>query len=217
MIILDNVTKSFGVPPTHVIKGISNTIDDGEFVSLTGKSGSGKTTLLYIMSSLDDPTTGSVHIDQRNIHTMNKHNVHQFRNQDVGFVFQSHYLLPELSALENILLPTRKNNTLLEKKPYAIELLKRFELGDHIHKLPGQLSGGQQQRVAVIRAIVTKPRYLFADEPTGNLDSMNAKMVMDIFSDLNQSEKMTIVFVTHDSDFAKIAQRQLHLKDGQLI
>jgi ABC-type lipoprotein export system ATPase subunit len=216
MISINQITKAFGSPKTEVLKGISCDIEQGEFVSLTGKSGSGKTTMLYVISSLDEPTSGVVKIDDRDIHRMDEKSVHEFRNKEVGFVFQFHYLLPELTALENILMPARKAGTMDQQIDYAKELLLRFDLKDHMHKLPGQLSGGQQQRVSVARAIVSKPRFLFADEPTGNLDSVNAKMVMDIFCDLNKSQGMTIVCVTHDPDFAKIAQRELILKDGVL-
>lgn len=213
-IILENVKKSFGKPPIDVIKGISLGIQEGEFVSLTGKSGSGKSTLLYLISSLDDPSQGIISIDGRKISSLSQTDLHSFRNLHMGFVFQFHYLLPEFTALENVLMPALKAGKLNEKKEDAIRLLKRFDLGDKLDHIPSKLSGGQMQRVSIARALVMKPRYLFADEPTGALDSANAKIVMDIFKDINKTEGTTVIMVTHDVDFAKSAKRQIKLVDG---
>ncbi|GBF40220.1 ABC transporter ATP-binding protein [Leptospira johnsonii] len=215
-IILENVKKSFGKPPTEVIKGISLGIQEGEFVSLTGKSGSGKSTLLYLISSLDDPSQGIISIDGRNISSLSQTDLHSFRNLHMGFVFQFHYLLPEFTALENVLMPALKAGKLKEKREYAIGLLKRFDLGDKLDHIPSKLSGGQMQRVSIARALVMKPRYLFADEPTGALDSANAKIVMDIFKDINKTEGTTVIMVTHDADFAKSAKKQIKLVDGMI-
>ncbi|PJZ64872.1 ATP-binding protein [Leptospira wolffii] len=213
---LENVRKSFGKPPTDIIKDVSLEIKAGEFVSLTGKSGSGKSTLLYLISSLDDPTQGKVHIDGKDLASLPPKELHMFRNRHMGFVFQFHYLLPEFTSLENVLMPALKAGVREEKKKDAIELLKRFGLGDKLDHIPSQLSGGQMQRVSIARALVMRPRYLFADEPTGALDSANAKIVMDIFKNINKQDGTTVIMVTHDPDFAKSAKRQIHLIDGKI-
>jgi ABC-type lipoprotein export system ATPase subunit len=213
---VNKVTKNFGNPPTKVLQNINFDIQKGEFVSLTGKSGSGKSTLLYILSSLDVPTSGNVLIDGKDLHAMDEISIHQFRNLQMGFVFQFHYLLPELTALENALMPARKTfqEKSLEKK--ALDLFKEFDLSGKEHKKPSQLSGGEQQRVSIARALIMEPDYLFADEPTGNLDSINGKIVMDLFVKINKSHKTTIIYVTHDEDFADLAKRKIVLKDGQI-
>jgi ABC-type lipoprotein export system ATPase subunit len=213
---VNKVTKNFGNPPTKVLQNINFDIQKGEFVSLTGKSGSGKSTLLYILSSLDVPTSGNVLIDGKDLHAMDEISIHQFRNLQMGFVFQFHYLLPELTALENALMPARKTfqEKSLEKK--ALDLFKEFGLSGKEHKKPSQLSGGEQQRVSIARALIMEPDYLFADEPTGNLDSINGKIVMDLFVKINKSHKTTIIYVTHDEDFADLAKRKIVLKDGQI-
>jgi len=217
MIECENIIKSFGSPPQEVLHGLSFRIDDGEFVSISGRSGSGKSTLLYLISSLDIPTSGLVKIDQRNLNTMSPEVMHHFRNVEVGFIFQFHYLLPELSALENVLLPARNLNLLKEKENLARELLDKLGILKLASKFPGQLSGGEQQRVAIARALIMKPRYIFADEPTGNLDSINGKIVMDILREVNQTDGTTICLVTHDSGFAAMAQREIYLVDGKIV
>lgn len=213
---LKSIQKSFGTPPTHVLQDISFDIEAGEFVSLIGRSGSGKSTLLYIMSSLDTPTSGKVMIDTINIHQMKSAELHHFRNQKMGFVFQFHYLLPELTALENVLMPARKTKQHHSRQAYAIHLLEEFGLGKKTNRLPRELSGGEQQRVAIARSLVMEPRYLFTDEPTGNLDSINGEKVMEIFKKMNQEKKTTIILVTHDPDFAEMATRKIYLADGRL-
>lgn len=216
MISVEAVTKSFGNPPSEVIRGVSFAVKDGEFASLTGKSGSGKSTLLYIVSTLDAPTTGSVIIDGLNVSEMAPRELHEFRNRNMGFVFQFHYLLPEFTALENVLMPARKAGVMAEKRAYAEHLLEKFDLKGKMGSRPGQLSGGQAQRVAIARALLMRPKYIFADEPTGSLDSTNAGIVMDIFKRINKEEKCTIIYVTHDPDFAKLAKRRISLVDGAL-
>jgi putative ABC transport system ATP-binding protein/lipoprotein-releasing system ATP-binding protein len=215
-IILKDVNKSFSEPPTTVLTDISCTIELGEFVSLIGRSGSGKSTLLYIMSTLDKATSGSVTINGEEIGSLSQKKLHQFRNEHMGFVFQFHYLLPELSAVENVLMPTRKKSLHHQKKDYAYHLLAEFGLSKKADRLPKQLSGGEQQRVAIARALIMEPTYLFTDEPTGNLDSANGEIVMNIFKKLNAEKKTTIIMVTHDPDFANIASRQIHLVDGRI-
>lgn len=213
---LINIRKSFGEPATHVLKGITLDINEGEFVSIVGKSGSGKSTLLYIMSTLDEPTSGQVLIDKIDAQQLSSQQLHQFRNLKMGFVFQFHHLLPELNTLENVLMPALKAKKQEERRPFAIELLTEFGLLDKLNRLPSQLSGGEQQRVAIARALVMEPKYLFADEPTGNLDSANGMAVMNLFKKISQERKMSVIFVTHDSDFAAMAPRQIQMVDGML-
>ena len=216
-LVASHIVKSFGVPPTQVLKDISLTIEEGDFVSITGRSGSGKSTLLYVMSTLDQATSGEIIIDGEKVTAMSSERLHQFRNQNMGFVFQFHYLLPELTALENVLIPARKTQQHEKKSDLAFSLLERFGLKSKENRLPGQLSGGEQQRVAIARALIMQPKYLFADEPTGNLDSSNGDQVIRILKELNETEKMTIVMVTHDPDYAAMAKRQVYLVDGQMV
>lgn len=213
---LEKVVKAFGNPPVEIIKGISFELKDGEFVSLTGKSGSGKSTLLYMMSTLDNPTSGKVFLQDQDITAMGSRELHRFRNRHMGFIFQYHYLLPEFTALENVLIPAIKAGNVAEKRPYAIELLESFDLKDRMHNVPGKLSGGESQRVAIARALIMNPQYIFADEPTGSLDSANAQNVMSIFQKINREHGCTIVYVTHDTEFAALAQKQIFLVDGQV-
>lgn len=216
MISVCDVTKSFNTPPTKVLKGLSFEIKDGDFISITGRSGSGKSTLLYVISTLDNPTTGQVSFDGKNLEDYQELELHEFRNSSIGFVFQFHYLIPELNTLENILLPARKNKKQDEKRAMALTLLKEFGLSGRENHMPSQLSGGEQQRAAIARALVMNPKYLFADEPTGNLDSTNGDIVMNIFDRVNKEFGTTIVFVTHDETYAKLARRRIILVDGSM-
>lgn len=211
-----NIIKEFGEPPQRIIHGIDLMINDGEFVSISGRSGSGKSTLLYLISTLDNPTSGSVEIDGKDVTQMNIREIHEFRNKHVGFIFQFHYLLEELTAVENVLLPARNLNLHNEKQERALELLDRFGILNKANKLPGQMSGGEQQRVAIARAIIMKPKYLFADEPTGNLDSKNGETVMNILKELNEKSNMTLALVTHENEYAKMARREIYLVDGKI-
>lgn len=213
---VSHVSKSFGSPPANVLSDVSFKIDDADFFVITGKSGSGKSTLLYLLSSLDHPTSGEIILDGTNITKLSDKEVHEFRNRNMGFVFQFHYLLPELDALENVLMPALKRNLVADSRDYAVELLQTFELGHRLHHRPAQLSGGEQQRVAIARALVMKPKYVFADEPTGNLDSSSGDNVMAILKKMNQEKKTTIVYVTHDPDYAKMASKHIHLVDGRI-
>jgi ABC-type lipoprotein export system ATPase subunit len=213
---IQNVKKWFGPQKVEILKGISDTIKNGERVCITGRSGSGKSTLLYIISTLDRASEGRVIIDGRDTATLSMSELHHFRNQKMGFVFQFHYLLPELTALENVLMPTLKVEGVQRKEAhlFAEELLKGFELGHRFHHTPSELSGGEQQRVAIARALVMRPQYLFADEPTGNLDSTNARAVMKYFEMINQKYGTTIIYVTHDREFSQLSHRQVNLVDG---
>ncbi|MCB0384125.1 MAG: ABC transporter ATP-binding protein [Bdellovibrionales bacterium] len=211
------IAKEFGNPPNRVLHDINVTIDDGEFVSISGKSGSGKSTLLYILSTLDSPTHGQVNIDGKDIATLDESSLHSFRNTSVGFVFQFHYLLPELTAIENVLLGPRNLGRHEELRERAREILNSFDVLDQAHKLPSQMSGGQQQRVAIARSLIMNPRYLFADEPTGNLDSINGRLVMEILKEQNSTQGTTIILVTHEPDYAAVANREIFLADGRIV
>ncbi len=216
-IVARKVGKVVGEPPTRILSDISLQIADGDYVCLTGRSGSGKSTLLYLLSTLDNATEGRVEILGQDIGRMNKQELNRFRNEKMGFVFQFHYLIAELNALENVLLPARKYGKEAAKRRRAKTLLEQFGLGDKLHRLPRQLSGGEQQRVAIARALIMEPRYLFADEPTGSLDSANGEAVMAIIKEANEKSKTTVVLVSHDPDFAALARRQIHLVDGKIV
>lgn len=216
MIELRNLKKSFGDPPTEVLKGVSAEIREGEMVSIVGRSGSGKSSLLYLISTLDRPTSGEVVIDGVSVSQLSSRDIHQFRNQKMGYVFQFHHLLPELTCLENVLMPARKVGKEKDFEKRALDLLKQFGLGQKADRRANKISGGEQQRVAIARALVMEPKYLFADEPTGNLDSANGEAVLDFFRMIHRERGTTIVYVTHDPLFAKLAQRELVLVDGQL-
>jgi len=216
-IIAKQVEKSFGVPPHRVLKDISIEIPDGQFVSISGRSGSGKTTLLYLLSTLDRPSSGTIIMDGSNPYQISAELLHQLRNNQIGFIFQFHYLLPELTALENILLPARKQNLHLAKTDEAKRLMNLVGLSSKYASYPSQLSGGEQQRVAIARALVMNPKYIFADEPTGNLDTYNGMLVMDLLKKIHHEQKTTIVLVTHEPDYAAMASRKIELVDGQIV
>jgi len=208
--------KSFGEPPVHVLKGIDLTINDGDLVSIVGRSGSGKSTLLYVISTLDRATSGEVYYDNQDITKLNSDQIHQLRNSQIGFVFQFHYLLPELTVLENVLLPAYKMKLQKEKRDYALSLINEVGLNGKEDRMPGHISGGEQQRVAIARSLLMDPKFLFADEPTGNLDTANGDNIMALFHRINESKKTTIVYVTHDLDYANQAKRKIELIDGLL-
>ena len=211
-----SLVKSFGDPPLEVLRSISFTVEAGEFIAVTGRSGSGKSTLLYVVSGLDGLTSGEVLVSGENIHTINSKDLHLFRNLRMGFVFQFHYLLPELTSLENILMPARKHKKEAEKKNRALELLERFDIKKCVNKIPAKMSGGEQQRVSIARALIMEPDILFADEPTGNLDTVNGEKVMAILDEINRDHKTTIMLVTHEEDYAQRAKRRIHLIDGRI-
>ncbi|MBI4424588.1 MAG: ABC transporter ATP-binding protein [Elusimicrobia bacterium] len=211
------VDKELGEPPALVLRGVSLEIADGEFVAVTGRSGSGKSTLLYLLSSLDPPTRGAIEVDGVELGRLAGDALCRFRNEKAGFVFQFHFLLSELSALENVLMPARKSGREREREPHARRLLARFGLGGKADRLPRQLSGGEQQRLAIARALVMQPKYLFADEPTGSLDSVNSDLVIALLRESNRTLGTTVVMVTHDPDYASQADRQIRLADGRLV
>ncbi|MCG6976729.1 MAG: ABC transporter ATP-binding protein [Acidiferrobacterales bacterium] len=213
---IQNLVKEFGDPPTRIIHGLNFVIGDSEFVSISGRSGSGKSTLLYIISTLDQPTEGSIIIDGVNPADMSVEELHHFRNTNIGFVFQFHYLLPELTALENVLMPARNIGQHIAKRDEALAMLREFGIENKQDHLPSQMSGGEQQRVAIARALIMQPKYIFADEPTGNLDSVNGKIVMDLLKRVNQELGATLVVVTHEPDYARMAGREIYLADGRI-
>ncbi len=212
-----NLIKSFGDPPVSILKGVSYSVEPGEFVAITGRSGSGKSTLLYATSGLDTLTSGEVLISGKDINKLNNHDLHEYRNRKMGFVFQFHYLLPELSSIENILMPARKFGLEKQKAERANFLMEQFNVTKCRNKFPSQMSGGEQQRISLARSLIMEPQILFADEPTGNLDSVNGDIVMDIFESINDQHNMTIMLVTHESDYAARASRQIHIADGNIL
>jgi lipoprotein-releasing system ATP-binding protein len=216
-IIASHVGKVIGNPPARILTDVSLNIQDGEFVALTGKSGSGKSTLLYILSSLDNATEGHIEMSGHNVTQMKTEDLNRFRNEKMGFVFQFHYLLAELTAIENVLMPAKRSKRENQCRGRAERILEEFGLGKKLHRLPRQLSGGEQQRVAIARALVMEPQYLFADEPTGSLDSTSGEKVMSIMKEANKKMGTTIIMVTHDPDFAQLANRQIHLSDGKVV
>lgn len=212
----EGITKAFG--PLQVLKGVNIQVQKGEIVSIVGPSGSGKSTLLHILGTLDSPDSGSIVIDNKPLQFMSARLLAAFRNQNIGFVFQFHHLLPEFTALENVCIPAwiaKKNKK--ETTERAIQLLDLLGLSARKENKPGQLSGGEQQRVAVARALINNPKIVFADEPTGNLDSANAKDLHQLFFDLREQFSQTFLIVTHNEELAAKSDRTLHMKDGKMV
>jgi lipoprotein-releasing system ATP-binding protein len=215
-----NLTKYFYEPETfQVLKDISFDVQKGEFLSLVGKSGSGKSTMLYVLSSMDTDYEGSLEINNVLLTGKTQNELAAFRNANIGFVFQFHYLLPEFSSLDNVMLPAlklgRKSKEEIEHD--ALENLSLLGLKEQALKSANKLSGGQQQRVAIARALINNPSIIMGDEPTGNLDSKNTKIVFDIFKQLAREKGQTIITVTHDDDFAANSDRIIELQDGELL
>lgn len=214
-----DITRSFGKEPliTHVLKGISLDVYRGEFVAIMGKSGAGKSTLLYQLSALDVPTSGTITIDGVNVHTQTESQMVAFRLYTLGYIFQDYALVPELTALENVILPLLMRGVDWESaEDIAGETLTRVGLTALNDKLPTELSGGEQQRVAIARAIAGKPKILFADEPTANLDSVSGRVIIDLLTTLNK-EGQTIVMVTHETEYAQTCNRIVHVEDGRIV
>lgn len=219
MIEVKNLVKTFkdGERETRVLKGIDLAVADGEFVAIMGRSGAGKSTLLYQMSLLDEPTAGDVLVEGRSTREMTGDEEIRLRLEEFGYVFQDYALLPDLTALENAVLPLlMKGLANGEAKSVATAALARVGLGARLGNLPGQLSGGEQQRAAIARAIAHKPKILFADEPTANLDRESSDVIMDLFKKLH-SAGQTIIMVTHEDEYARFADRVVKLDDGRII
>jgi lipoprotein-releasing system ATP-binding protein len=217
---VNNIVKYFYEPEKfQVLKDISFSARKGEFLALVGKSGSGKSTLLYVLSTMDTDYAGNVVINEETMTGKTQNELSAFRNKHIGFVFQFHYLLPEFTVLENVMLPALKLKRLprpeIEQKAYSH--LETLDLKDQALKLASKLSGGQQQRAAIARALINDPSIIMGDEPTGNLDSKNSQTVFDIFRDIASQGQQTIIAVTHDEDFAANCDRVLELSDGRLV
>ena len=216
MIQATNIVKSYG--PLEVLRGLDLRVEPGEVVAIVGASGAGKSTLLQILGTLDVPNQGELHIDGKTVHGMSRSALSRFRNENLGFVFQSHRLLPEFNAVENVMMPAWISGQSTDQSaPRAEALLQEFGLGHRLAHNPSELSGGEQQRVAVARALMNRPKVLLADEPSGNLDSENAEALHDLFFQLRDRSGQTIVLVTHNESLAARADRRLRMADGQFI
>jgi len=216
MIKAENITKSFG--DLQVLKGINIEIKKGEIVSIVGASGAGKTPFLQILGTLDKPDSGRIIFNNIDVHGLNEKPLSRFRNQNIGFVFQFHHLLPEFTALENVCIPAfvaRAPKNKAESR--ANEILTFLKLENRLDHKPNELSGGEQQRVAVARALVNDPEVILADEPSGNLDTQNKKELHELFFTLREKYNQTFVIVTHDINLAKMADRMLTIKDGVIV
>jgi lipoprotein-releasing system ATP-binding protein len=207
-----------GEIPVTLVRDVDLEIRAGEFVAITGPSGSGKSSLLYLLGLLDRPTSGSVLVDGEDTAALDGDALAGLRLAKLGFVFQFHFLLPEFTARDNVLIPMRRLARLPEAdmRAHADALLARLDLANHGHKRPDQLSGGQRQRVAIARALANDPEVVLADEPTGNLDTTNAQLVFDIFAEIAAVDRRSVVAVTHDLDLARRATRRIHLVDGRI-
>lgn len=220
MLKVTSLRKVFKSGDTEVVAvdDASMSIEQGEFISIVGRSGSGKTTLMSLLGSLEKPTAGTIEVDGENVTKLRDHALNKYRNQKIGFVFQSYNLVPNLSALENVMLPMEPTHLSRAKRKLRAQLLlDQVGLeGTKQNRKPGRLSGGEQQRVAIARALANQPKVILADEPTGNLDSQTGTMIVDLLRDLARSEDTTIVVVTHDSSLAKQTDRIFRLQDGIL-
>ena len=216
MIQLQGITKSFGA--LQVLRGIDLEIKKGEVVSIVGPSGAGKTTLLQIMGTLDRPDAGLVTIDGIRVDTLKERQLSAFRNRRIGFVFQFHQLLPEFTAIENVMIPAFiAGNSRQEAKRAALDMLSFMGLADRAEHKPNELSGGEKQRVAVARALINRPAVVLADEPSGSLDTRNKEELHQLFFDLRERLGQTFVIVTHDEGLSTITDRTIHLKDGAIL
>ncbi len=214
-----NIHRKFGSGnlEAHILKGIDVTITEGEFVAIMGKSGAGKSTLMYQLSALDEPTEGSIVIDGVDVAPMPEKDRTQFRLNTLGYVFQDYALVPDLSARENVMMPLLMKGVNWEQaKQIADTSLDEVGLVGKYLNLPGQLSGGEQQRVAVARALSGKPKIIFADEPTANLDSVSGEQIIALLTDLHQNQKQTIVMVTHEAEYAQSCDRIIYMEDGKI-
>ena len=216
MLIGKNIHKRYGT--VEVLRGVDIDIKRGEVVSIVGSSGAGKSTLLHILGTLDKADKGAVRLNEAEVNSLQGKRLADFRNRNIGFVFQFHHLLPEFTALENVCIPGwlagRKRKEVEDK---AKELLTLLGLGERLENKPNQMSGGEQQRVAVARALINDPSIVFADEPTGNLDSANAKELHQLFFDLRSKYNQTFLIVTHNEELAQLSDRVLHMKDGKIV
>ena len=219
-IITSNLTKQLDTPagPLEILDGISIEIGKGENLVVVGPSGSGKSTFLHVIGTLDEPTSGSVLLLGENPFTLAEAKLAEFRNQNIGFVFQEHHLLPQLTACENVVIPAvAKGKAHYADTNRATKLLNRVGLGERLNHRPGHLSGGERQRVAVARALMNEPSILLADEPTGSLDQANAKSIGQLLLELQKQDEMTLVCVTHNDELASLFDRQVRLEKGKFV
>ena len=215
----DNLVRHFtvGTQTVEALRGVSLDIEKGEFVAIMGPSGSGKSTLMNIIGCLDSPTSGTYYLNNKNVSTLNDDALALIRNHEIGFVFQNFHLLPRNTALDNVMLPLKYAGIdKSEQEEIAMEVIKSVDLESRAHHQPSELSGGQQQRVAIARALVNKPSILFADEPTGNLDSKTGDDVMNLFKNLHK-QGQTIIVITHEIEVANQAERIISIKDGKIF
>lgn len=215
-----NINKYFKDPVLfQVLKEVSFSIKQGEFASIMGKSGCGKSTLLYVLSTMDTDYEGELYLNNKLVTGRDRNELASIRNKHIGFVFQFHYLLPEFSVLENVMLPAKKLGlkTLEEIEHDAMEKLRLLKIGEHALKKASRISGGQKQRVAIARALINNPSIIMGDEPTGNLDSHNAQNVFNIFKELSQEQNLSLLVVTHDEEFAENTDRIIRMEDGKII
>jgi len=216
MLTARNITKSYGA--LQVLKGVDIDVNESEIVCIVGSSGAGKSTLLHILGTLDVPDSGAIFLNNVALHRLKNKKLADFRNHHMGFVFQFHHLLPEFTALENVCIPSWiAGNSKKQTEQKAIELLATLGLKERLDNKPNQLSGGEQQRVAVARALINNPSIVFADEPTGNLDSVHAKELHQLFVELRDKFKQTFLIVTHNEEMAQMSDRILHMKDGKIV
>ncbi len=217
--ICQQIGKSFsgdGIE-THALTDINLTLEAGDFISIIGPSGSGKSTLLSLIGTLDRPTNGTLSYGDQSIHHLKSRELSDFRFENVGFIFQQFHLIPTLTALENVMAPLFGRKVTYDKKERALSLLEKVGLADKAGSLPSQLSGGQQQRVAVARALVHEPKWLLADEPTGNLDTETGEIIFNLLRSLNEEKGCGVLFVTHDPALAERANRKIEMRDGLII
>jgi lipoprotein-releasing system ATP-binding protein len=216
MLTATGLTKSY--ESLQILKGIDFHVNKGEIVSIVGASGAGKTTLLQLLGTLEKPDSGIIEINGINPFTLSSNKLSEFRNTSIGFIFQFHQLLPEFTAVENVCLPALiKGSSLIEAKKEALKLLEILGLSSRADHKPSELSGGEQQRVAVARSLINNPKVIFADEPSGNLDSANSKELHQLFFDLRDEFNQTFVIITHNDSLAKMADKQFLMKDGKLL
>jgi putative ABC transport system ATP-binding protein len=220
LIEMNNITKDYylGETVVHALRGIDLQIDKKEFVSVWGPSGSGKTTLLNLIGEIDEPTAGELTIAGKDVRLLTDDQKSEHRNETIGFVFQGFNLVPVLSALENVMLPLQiKGASVGEAKKQAMARLEEVGLSELVHKRPAKMSGGQQQRVSIARALVNNPSLVIADEPTANLDSETARMIIDLMRELNEKDEITFIFSTHDQRLLDRVKRLLRLEDGKIV
>jgi len=215
---VENVSKDYPTPrgPLRVLSAVSLSLEMGDAVSIMGPSGTGKSTLLYIVGALEPPTEGNVTLDGQNPFALNETQLAAFRNKEIGFVFQDHCLLPQCSVLENVLTPTLVSTDGIDATARARKLLDQVGLSDRLEHLPGELSGGEKQRVSLARALITRPKLLLCDEPTGNLDHQAAEVVASLLLELHRQQKTILIVVTHSVDLASRLPKRYELVDEQL-